>query len=157
MCLKKWFSVDKPVATPPPSATITPMQPAQPTPTVQPTQAVKYPRIVSWGNMISRFEGAKPVLNNPGNLRYTTLTASWGAIDNGSFCQFSTYEAGFQALCNFLQLACEDQLIPYHNARTIKQFTEVYTDYPPPEYDYSDNLIKALNLTPETPISDFLS
>lgn len=53
--------------------------------------------------------------NNPGNLRYTSYTASLGAVrmDDKNFCVFQTYEAGFDALCQFLQDAANGLLRPY--------------------------------------------
>lgn len=121
------------------------------------------PTISQWATLIARFEGANSSLNNPGNFKYSTLMASWGAVeangasDGGSFALFKTYSDGFKALCNFLTLACEDELKDYHTARTIKEFTLVYTNHPQPEYDYSDNLIKELGVSPNTDISTFLS
>lgn len=122
-------------------------------------QVEKKPNIADWGNIIARLEGADPKLNNPGNLKYSPLIATWGATKakNSDFAQFTKYEQGMTALCNFLTLGCRDQLIPYHNARTIKEFTLVYTDHPKPEFDYSPTLIKELGVTPDTLISTFLS
>ena len=124
--------------------------------------------IARWATIISKEEGANPELNNPGNIRYSTLLATWGAKKSltNDFCYFPTYEMGFTALCNFLTLAAENELIPYHtpppdhpevNPRTIKGFTLVYTDFPEPEYDYSDTVIKELGVTADTLISSFLS
>ncbi len=125
-------------------------------------QALKPNMIQKWATLISHFEGADPTLNNPGNFKYSTLMASWGGqkaragSDGGFFCKFPTKEMGFTALCNFLTLGCENQLLDYHNARTIKQFTLVYTNHPKPQFDYSDNLIKQLGVSPDTDIKTFL-
>lgn len=96
--------------------------------------------IARWANAIAKWEGAKTELNNPGNLKYSTLMATWGAtrsnhaIDGGNFSQFKTYEEGLQALCNFLILGCEDELKDFHNARTFEAFTKVYAGNPPQTY-----------------------
>ncbi len=120
-------------------------------------------KIVKWAQAIAHFEGANPVLNNAGNFKYSTLLGTWGGMrsnqngsDGGVFCKFATHELGFQALCNFLTLGAEDELKNYHNARTIKEFTLVYTNHPIPKYDYSDSLIKELGVTPDTDVSTFL-
>lgn len=124
----------------------------------------QHPTISQWATLIARFEGANPVLNNPGDFKYSTLLGTWGGersnedgSDGGVFCKFPTYEIGFKVLCNFLTLGCEDELKDYHTARTIKEFTLVYTNHPQPEYDYSNNLIKELGVSPNTDISTFLS
>lgn len=120
-------------------------------------------KIEQWAYIIADLEGADPKLNNPGNFKYSPLIASWGAVkdsagsDGGYFAKFPTYEMGFTALCNFLTLGCHDELKAYHHARTIKQFTLVYTNFPKPAYDYSDTLIKRLGVTADTDISTFLT
>jgi len=99
-------------------------------------------KIVSWAHIIGQEEGANPISNNAGNLKYSTLTASWGAskghpaADGGFFCHFETPEDGVNALCNFLKLACEDELIAYHSpeARTLGGFTKIYAGNPPEGY-----------------------
>ena len=54
--------------------------------------------------------------NNPGNLKYTSYTASLGARtrDDKNFCVFGSYDTGYKALCQFLKDAATRQLIPYH-------------------------------------------
>lgn len=119
-------------------------------------------KITQWANLIAKFEGANPTYNNPGNFKFAPLMATWGATqgpkgsDGGSFAQFPTREMGFTALCNFLILGCHDELKNYHMERTIKEFTEVYTNHPKPEFDYSDGIIKGLQCTPDTLISTFI-
>lgn len=129
----------------------------------QAKEAVKQSMIQKWAGLVAHFEGANPALNNPGNFKYSSLMASFGATqgpkgsDGGYFAKFATLEKGMSALCDFLTLACKNELIPYHNARTIKQFTLVFTNHPKPQFDYSDNLIKQLGVTPNTDISTFLT
>jgi hypothetical protein len=113
----------------------------QPTPVpVPPTPPVHVSRIADWAKAIEVNEGADPRTHNPGNLKYASLTASWGATpgraasDGGHLCQFSTYEAGFKALCNFLTLGAENQLLAFHKARTLQTFTVVYAGNPPQPY-----------------------
>lgn len=139
------------------SPVVAPLIPNTPTMPTQPTMIEK------WADIIADEEGAIPALNNPGNFKYTTLMASWGGqkagtgSDGGYFCRFPTPVMGRQALINFLTLGCEDELIAYHNARTIKEFTLVYTNHPKPAFDYSDTLIKRLGVTADTNIATFLS
>jgi hypothetical protein len=127
------------------------------------TMPLEQTKLDKWVNLIAHFEGANPILNNPGNFKYSTLLGTWGGqrssengSDGGVFCKFPTLEMGYKALHNFLILGCENQLADYHNARTIKEFTEVYTNHPKPQFDYSDNLIKELGVTADTQISTFL-
>lgn len=129
-----------------------------------PEPIVNQTKIQKWAGLIEKFEGADPSLNNPGNFKYSTLLGTWGGqksgaagSDGGYFCKFPNYQTGFQALVNFLMLGCEDELKDYHQARTIKEFTLVYTNHPIPKYDYSDNLIRELGVTADTQISTFLS
>lgn len=97
-------------------------------------------KIPSWANAIAKWEGSKPELNNPGNLKLSTLTASWGGKqgpageDGGYFAQFATYELGFTALTNFLTLLCQDELKAFHQARTFQAATAIYAGNPPEGY-----------------------
>ena len=118
-------------------------------------------RITLWASLIAKGEGANPASNNPGNLKYSSLTASWGAthghpaLDGGYLCQFATPEAGMNALCNFLVLGCEDQLAAFHNARTLEAFTKVYAGNPP--QGYIDAIVQGMGGDPNVQISTFLS
>ncbi len=105
------------------------------------SQPTPFPRMIEkWANAITKWEGANPISNNPGNLKYSTLTASWGgtmghpAADGGHFCHFATPQAGHNALCHLLILAAQNQLIAYHQARTLRQFTVVFAGNPPEGY-----------------------
>lgn len=135
-------------------------------------ESMKPNMIEKWAQLVERFEGAPKHLNNPGNFKYSPLIASWGGkkdkagSDGGYFARFDTYEQGRQALVNFLTLGCKNELKSYKtppkdhpnvNPRTIKGFTLVYTNFPAPKYDYSDNLIKGLGVSADTLISSFLS
>jgi hypothetical protein len=121
------------------------------------------PMIEKWITAISQWEGAIPAHHNPGNLKYSTLTASWGATrgpaasDGGYLCQFATDNAGEIALGNFLTLGCENELIAFHSpeARTLKGFTVIYAGNPP--QDYIDGIITGLGVPGDTQISTFLS
>lgn len=80
-----------------------------------------------WADGIQEYEGYIPPgpkavagsrsyrNRNPGNLRYTGYTASLGATgkDDKNFCIFPTYKAGYDALCQFLKDAADNQLLPY--------------------------------------------
>lgn len=135
-------------------------------------ESLKSNMIEKWAKLIEKFEGAPKYLNNPGNFKYSPLIASWGGkkdvagSDGGYFARFDTYEQGRQALVNFLILGCKNELKSYKtppkdhpnvNPRTIKGFTLVYTNFPTPKYDYSDNIIKGLGVSADTLISSFLS
>lgn len=119
------------------------------------------PMIVTWSQAIAHGEGASPASNNPGNLKYSTLTASWGATegraadDGGFLCQFSTLQQGQSALCNFLKLGAEDELVAFHEARTLQTFTVIYAGNPPQEY--IDVIGEILGVPLDTPISTFLN
>lgn len=108
-------------------------------------------KILQWANIIGIEEGARPELNNPGNMKYAPLTASWGATkghqasDGGWLAKFPTLKMGQNALCHFLILACEDELRSYHaidsvtgihqpQVRTLGGFTEIYAGHPPMGY-----------------------
>jgi hypothetical protein len=54
----------------------TPVEPVVVPPTAKPAS-----RIHLWALAISVQEGAKKELNNPGNLKVSTLTKSWGAAN----------------------------------------------------------------------------
>lgn len=118
------------------------------------------PMILKWANAIAWWEGAKPESNNPGNIKYASLAASWGATkgrkaaDGGYFAQFATHKAGYDALCNFLVLACNDELKAYHNARTLTAFTKIYAGNPPA--GYINGIRYAMEVPGETLISTFL-
>ena len=121
------------------------------------------PMIETWANAIAKEEGAESISNNPGNLKYSTLTASWGAsrgrqaTDGGFLCQFLSYQSGYNALCNFLTLGCEDMLVAFHapTARTLQGFTVIYAGNPPE--GYIQGIIEALGVPGDTQISTFLA
>jgi hypothetical protein len=112
--------------------------PPKPVPAPVPTKT----KIELWADAIAKAEGAKPSLNNPGDLKYSTLTASWGgtpgfnATDGGSIAQFPTYQRGYTALCSFLRLGCENELIAFHSpeARTLEGFMKIFAGNPPAQY-----------------------
>ncbi len=132
---------------------------------LQPEPVTKKPTIQDWANAVKEAEGwsiGSPSYthNNPGNLGYTTLTASWGArqgtkkSDGGHFAFFQDYATGFKALCNFLTLGCQDRLKAFHNARTLESFMKVYAGNPP--IAYIQGIAFLLKVPPNTNISTFL-
>ena len=131
--------------------------------TPKPSPVTFPPMITKWSVAIAIGEGANPTLHNPGNLKYSTLTASWGATkgpaasDGGNLCQFANDNAGQTALCNFLVLGCQDELIAFHApaARTLQGFTVVYAGNPP--QGYIDRIVTTLGVPADTQISTFLS
>lgn len=121
------------------------------------------PTIIAWSKAIAAAEKANPKYNNPGNLKYSTLTASWGATsgraatDGGFLCQFPTLLMGQNALCSFLVLGAEDELVAFHSAtaRTLGGFTTIYAGNPP--QNYINSIAKALNVPLTALISTFLA
>ncbi len=127
-----------------------------PTPVPEPVPAPKYPPMVlKWAKAIEHGEGASIASNNPGNLKYSGLTASWGAkkgraaTDGGFLCKFDAFQVGMDALCNFLVLGCKNELIAFHSpeARTLVGFTKIYAGNPPKEY--IEAIVKALAVSPQ--------
>lgn len=116
--------------------------------------------IAEWAKAIDVSEG-NTFGNNPGNLKYSTLTSQYGAKkgnkakDGGNFAKFDTHQQGFDALCAFLTLGCKDQLKDYHKARTFKKFMTIYAGNPP--LGYIEAIRKALGCQMDTDISTFLS
>lgn len=120
------------------------------------------PMVVKWSKAITHWEGARPDSHNGGNLKYSTLTASWGAkkghpaSDGGFLCQFDSDQQGQDALCNFLTLGCEGQLIIAHpKPCTLEQFTIKYAGNPP--LGYKLGIYAMLGVSPQTDIATFLT
>lgn len=118
------------------------------------------PLVVKWAGIIKQLEGAMPDSHNAGNLKYSSLTASWGATqgraasDGGFLCQFKDDETGMTALCNFLTLGCENQLLAFHQARTLRDFTVIYAGNPP--LGYINSIINLMGVSGDTEISTFI-
>lgn len=118
--------------------------------------------ITKWAVAIGKAEGADPKYHNIGNLKYSTLTASWGATkgfqaeDGGWIAAFPTDQMGETALGNFLLLGCENELIAFHSpiARTLDGFTRIYAGNPAP--GYYDIIHAGLGVPGDTQISDFV-
>lgn len=120
-----------------------------------------HPMVYKWAKAIELAEGNAPYLNNPGSLKVSPLTISWGAhngvqaTDGGWIAKFSNYNDGFQALCNFLTLGCHDELKAFHQSRTLGSFTKVYAGNPPS--GYISTIIHELKASVDTNVSTFLS
>lgn len=114
-------------------------------------------KITLWARAIAEWEG-DVTGHNAGNMKYTTLTKSWGATqgrpaqDGGYFAVFK--DDGIPALCNFLTLGCENQLTAFHQARTFHDFTKVYAGNPPE--GYIEGIRKLVGCEMDTDISTFL-
>lgn len=119
------------------------------------------PKIIDWANAIAKFEGADTTLKNPGDLKFSTLIASWGgergfeAADGGWIAKFPTYEQGFQALVNFLTLLAEDELKAFHQARTLYSAMVVYAGHPPMQY--VNGIATMMGVPLATDVSSFLA
>lgn len=120
-----------------------------------------HPMIVKWSVAVGKWEDALPGSHNMGNLKYTSLTRSWGAIqgraalDGGFFCQFETDLAGQVALCHFLTLGAENLLLAFHKARTLQTFTEVFAGNPP--QGYINGIAEDLGVPLTTDVASFLT
>ena len=79
------------------------------------------------------------------------------AADGGFLAQFKTESVGEIALCDFLVLGCQDQLVAFHApaARTLGGFTTIYAGNPPQRY--IDAIVQAMGGDPNVQISTFLS
>ncbi len=128
---------------------------------VVPATSVFPPKIELWAEAVTQGEGARPGLCNPGNLKYSSLTASWGAVkgrqasDGGWLCKFATMAQGHTALCNFLLLAAEGELIISHpRPCTLQTFTVKYAGKPP--QPYIDRIARVLSVPTSVDISTFL-
>jgi hypothetical protein len=119
-------------------------------------------KIQQWANAIAKAENAKSSLNNPGDLKMSSLTASWGATqgfqatDGGWIAKFATYEQGMSALCNFLRLGCSDELVAFHapESRTLGGFMKIYAGNPPEAY--LNGIAAALGVSLDINITTFL-
>ena len=140
----------------PPDDVLPPITP--PAPPAEP----KGSKIPLWARAISKEEGFAPGTrswrnNNPGNIKWSSLIQSLGATskDPNGFAVFPTYDAGFNALCDFLKLGCLNQLRAFHQARTLEQFTQVYA-LPPANHPYAANVARALGVSVKVDIKTLL-
>lgn len=127
-------------------------------------------KIMTWASAIQVQEGGAPtdrnmVNNNPGNIKATNYGMSLGKtigsdtkgmpVGAKGFCIYDSYQTGFNALCQLLTDACEDNLLAYHPQMTLAQFTQVYAC--PPNGNYSKAIASALGVSVNTPIGSLLS
>jgi hypothetical protein len=147
----------------PPQADTAP-QPQNSAPTATPTPATTFPpQILAWATIIGKEEGANPTLDNPGDLKLSDLTKSWGAIqgfaatDGGFMAKFPTEQVGEIALCDFLVLGCQDGLLAFHSpaARTLAGFMQIFAGNPPAAY--VDAIVMGMGVPADTQISTFLT
>ena len=93
---------------------------------------------------------------NPGNLKYTHLTQSYGSVhyygsighDSKNFCIFPDYQTGFNALQQFITDAASDKLAAYHSC-TIQSFFVSYSG----DQNEAKYVAKSLGLPLETKLS----
>ena len=113
--------------------------PPTPIPAV-PQGYTPHPMIYKWAKAIAPAEGARPDLNNPGDLKVTALTKTWGATngfqatDGGWIAKFPTFQAGFQAQVNLLTLIAANEALNYHKDRTFQGVMTVYANHPLQSY-----------------------
>lgn len=86
------------------------------------TMKTDAPGVIAWAKGIQKHEGwyigSKSYRNlNPGNFRYTPYVKSLGAIgkDETGFAIFPSFDAGFEALLQFIRDARANQLVAYRN------------------------------------------
>lgn len=97
--------------------------------------------------------------NNPGNLKYTSYTASLGAIDRdaSNFARFATPDAGLAALRLFVIDAGNNRLRAYKNC-SIRTFFRVYA--PSSDNNDPDRYAKIVsikvNMPVDTPIKNII-
>jgi hypothetical protein len=157
----------QPISEVPPSIIKIATQPQNPAPTAAQTvnaaQPSFPPKILAWAQIIGTEEGANPSLDNPGDLKLSDLTKSWGAIqgfaaaDGGFMAKFPTMQLGEVALCDFLVLGCQDQLLAFHSpaARTLAGFMTIFAGNPPA--DYITAIVQAMGGDPNVQVSTFLA
>lgn len=120
-----------------------------------------YPKIYTWAKAIAPEEGARPDLNNPGDLKVTETTKTWGATngfqakDGGWIAKFPDFNAGFKAQCNLLTLIAANEAIGYHIDRTFEGVMKVYANNP--LQSYIDGIAKLISCELSTDVSSFLS
>lgn len=128
---------------------------------VEPPKPVEKGALERWAEAIKKHEGwfvgSRSYRNhNPGNFKYTSYTKSLGATgkDRGDFCIFKNYEAGWNALLQFLKDAQNNKLIYYKGHMTLGRFFEVYA----PRSDnndsrrYAEVVAKAIGVSVDTRI-----
>lgn len=94
-----------------------------PTTNANPVTVASHPKIDLWCSAIKIMEGAKPELNNPGNLRFV---GQQFAVNEGGFCKFDTYEHGYEALQNMLINACAGKSHIYNSDGDLYAFYALY-------------------------------
>lgn len=134
---------------------------------VSPEVVVKQSRIDAFCYAIQKHEGYYPGSksyrnNNPANFRWTKFVQdTLGATgkDNTSFAVFPTYNAGFNALKVFINMACTNQLAAYRSSMNIYDFFNVYA--PPQDNNdskrYAEVVALAVGVSPTSSISILLS
>lgn len=108
------------------------------------TKTKDSPLMILWAEAIKKHEGwyvgSRSYRNfNPGNLKLTSYTRSLGALakgDDKGFAIFPTYDAGWEALLQFLRDAKSNQLYAYRNyaharGRAIPSLNDFFQVYAP--------------------------
>lgn len=129
-----------------------------------------HPQIVAWAKAILVAEGGNtsfPTIPQCGNLRYSAYVKSLGAIGHtptGNYAIFPDAASALgcdangvlngKGLCQFLIDAAHNQLIPYHQARTLLAFTKIYAGNPP--QGYIDRIAAQLKVAESIDISTLL-
>lgn len=84
-------------------------------------------KIDLWVEQAIRIEGAKPALNNPGNIRCNgIMNAKATGMDYRGFCVFPTYEVGYTELRNIFTRAAGGGSKVYRPDMNLYEFYAVY-------------------------------
>lgn len=116
-------------------------------------------KIDLWCEAIKKIENAKPVLNNPGNIKCSSIMHK-DAIsqDYRGICMFPTYDKGYLALRNMLVRACSGGSSVYRPDMTLLDFYHVYapsSDGNEPKR-YATSVAQYLGVTITTRIKELL-
>ena len=109
-----------------PSPEVKPVTPVAPqnAPITAPV-APKLSKLDLWCEAAKIMENARPILNNPGNIKYIGQP---DAKDNGGFCQWPTYAIGMEHLRNMFIAAATGKSEIYHPTDNLIVF---YSKYAP--------------------------
>lgn len=100
-------------------------------------------------------EGAKPLRNNPGNLRFV---GQQFAINDNGFCKFDTFAHGYSAFRNLLIHACSGAMASYNPNGSLYDFYSVYapaSDGNDPRH-YAEFVAKYIGVDPSIAIKNLI-
>ena len=134
-----------------------PVEPPEPEPVIKVSKILGFCQSIKIHEGF--FEGSRSQRgNNPGNLKYTKLTASLGATraDIDNFAYFPTYEIGWQALISFVKLAANNQLKNYKDCSILSFFKTYAPSFENDSIRYAEFVARQINESPESLLKDFI-